>query len=206
MHLVRFKQPLAWGKLDLPLLGITQDWYQKPVDPPVAYSLAADPERLWFVAARNQPATIHPQARPGQFQAELWKYDVAELFLLHPESGRYMELNLAPNGAWWSVELTAPRERAHPHDEPWPQVETYAELSPDGSWVAAITLPLKMLERRLGFGPTTKANVAFIINSPNQQFLTAAPLGEGEPDFHRPALFPALQIHDGGLPESKSHS
>jgi hypothetical protein len=46
---------------------------------------------------------------PGNFLAELWRHDVAELFIADPASGRYFEFNLAPNGAWWSCEFTAPR-------------------------------------------------------------------------------------------------
>jgi len=200
MHLVRFSHDLVWGELDLPLLGITRDWNAEPVNPPAAYSLAVDPHRLWFVATHSQPAHIHPKARPGQFLAELWKFDVAELFLHDSNSGRYLELNLSPNGAWWSCEFTAPRERAHTEDQPWPGVETYAELAPDGGWVAAMTLPLDTLVDRLKLGPATTGNVTFILNSPEPQFLSAAPLGDGEPDFHRPAAFSALRVHDGGLP------
>lgn len=200
MHLVRFDQRLVWGELDLPLLGINRDWHGAPVNPPAAYSLAMDHDRLWFVATRSQPAQLHPQARPGRFQAELWKHDVAELFLHNPDNRRYLELNLAPNGSWWSAEFTGPRTRAQDEDEAWPGVETHAELAADGTWVAAITLPLASLKQRLDFGPATTANVTFIVNSPEQQFLTATPLGKGEPDFHRPASFSTLRVHDGGLP------
>lgn len=200
MHLVRFDHPLVWGELDLPLLGITRDWAGNEVSPPAAYSLAADPERLWFVASHGQPASIHPMARPGQFLAELWRHDVAELFVHHPASGRYLELNLAPNGAWWSAEFSAPRQRTRETDESWPGVETHAELAPDGGWIAAISLPLPSLRERLDFGPDTTANVTFILGSPEQRFLTASPLGDGEPDFHRPGSFPKIRFHDGSLP------
>jgi hypothetical protein len=203
MHLVQFGHSLAWGELDLQLLGINHDWYRNPVNPPAAYSLALDADRLWFVATRSQPATVHPQARPGRFMPELWRHDVAELFIGDPQSGRYLELNLAPNGAWWSAEFVAPRERARVDDDPWPGVETHAELAADGSWIAALAIPLDSLRDRLAFGPESTANVTFILNSPKQQFLSAAPLGDGEPDFHRPHAFPAVEIHDGCLPTSK---
>ncbi|MGB1128819.1 MAG: hypothetical protein ACPG4K_02115 [Haloferula sp.] len=206
MHLIRFDHPLSWGELDLPLLGITHDWEKKPLKSPATYSLAIDPERFWFVAGHSQPATIHPNARPGQFLAELWKYDVAEIFIENPATGRYLELNLAPNGGWWSAEFTAPRVRAYPEDEPFPGVQTYADLAPDGSWVAAITLPLEPMRERIDFGPNSKANVSFILETPNQRFITATDLGQKEIDFHWPAAFPTVQIHDGGLPGSKESS
>ncbi|BDS07502.1 hypothetical protein NT6N_25420 [Oceaniferula spumae] len=193
------KEPLYWGGLDLGLFGLEKDWYGKPLDTPAAFGLGIDHGSLWFVATHRKPALIHPQARPSQFTPELWKYDVAEFFLSHPASGRYLEFNLAANGAWWSAEFTAPRVRAQEEDLPVPGVKGYGELSPDGSWLAAASIPLDVLKARFDFGPETRMNVTFIVNSPEQQFLTAAPAPEGEPDFHRPDLFQQVRILDGGL-------
>jgi hypothetical protein len=192
MTLIEYPQPLEWGGLDLPLFGISKDLAGAAVDPPAGFSLAADPQRLWFVASHRRPAEIHPQARPGGFLAELWKHDVAELFLADPASGRYFEFNLAPNGAWWSCEFTAPRVRADEADIAMPDVATFAELASDGSWVAAMAIPLDLLRARLNFGDATRANVTMILETPAQRFLSAADLGPGGPDFHRPARFQAL--------------
>lgn len=185
--------PLRWGELDLPLLGVAADWHGVRVEPPAAFSLALDPQRLWFVASHRRPARLHPLARPGKFQAELWRHDVAELFVADPASGRYFEFNLAPNGSWWNCEFTAPRVPAAPEAVEMPEVATFAELAPDGSWVAAMALPLDLLRARLDFGPHTRVNVTFILESPAQRFLTASPLGGGEPDFHRPERFPEIK-------------
>ncbi len=185
---------LEWGALDLPISGINLDWAGLAATPPPLYSLAADRERLWFVAGHAKPATLHPQARPGAFRAELWKYDVAELFLADPASGRYLEINLAPNGAWWSCEFIAPRVRAEEADIFLPDVITFADLAPDGSWLSAIALPLDVLRARIGFGASSHANVAFMLESPRQRFFSANKLGEGEPDFHMPQCFLHLQF------------
>ena len=80
-----------------------------------------------------------------------------------------------------------------------PGVKTYSELSPDGSWMVAVSIPLDVLQARFGFGAETRMNVAFIIDSPEQKFLSAIPAAEGEPDFHRPDLFQQVRIVDGGL-------
>ena len=53
-----------------------------------------------------------------------------------------------------------------------------------------MAIPLDLLKARLDFGPETKVNVAMILNSPDQKFLSAADLGNGGPDFHQPQLFP----------------
>lgn len=181
---------LEWGGLDVPLLGIMKDWTGAKLDPPAAFSLVADPSRLWFVATHRRPARLHPKARPGLFQAGLWQHDVAELFVAAPGGDRYFEFNLAPNGAWWNCEFTAPRVRAEETDVAMPEVATYSEMAPDGAWVAAMAIPLDLLRARLDFGPGSRVNVAMILESPAQRFLSAADLGGGEPDFHQPGKFP----------------
>ncbi|MDB6079215.1 MAG: hypothetical protein JWO82_2962 [Akkermansiaceae bacterium] len=196
MNVIRSNLLLAWGELDLPLFGVGRDWAGVACDPPAAFCLAVDPQRLWFIASHARSARLHPAARPGKFTADLWQYDVAELFLSHPGTGRYLEFNLAPNGAWWSCEFTAPRKRAEEADIAFPEVATYAELSPDGGWVAAMAIPLALLQARLDFGPGTRGNVTFILGSPAQRFLTAAKLGDGDPDFHRPGHFPELVFNE----------
>lgn len=185
-------KPLRWGSLDLSLFGIDKDWDGNPVKPQMAFGFAVDQDYLWFVAAHQKPPVLHPDAKPGEFQAELWKYDVAEFFLADPSTGRYLEFNLSPNSAWWSAEFSAPRIRAEVVDHPFPGVATYADMAPDGSWLVAAALPLKQLKDRLNFGSESTLNATFIINSPDQKFLTAAKLEAPEPNFHLPDQFPQV--------------
>lgn len=194
MTIFTSSRPLVWGEMDVPLFGLARDLAGEEISPPAGFSLVADPLHLWFIANHRKPAFIHPKARPGAFQAELWKYDVAELFLADPASGRYFEFNLAPNGSWWSCEFTAPRVRADEAEIAMPEVATYAEMSADGTWVAAMAIPLRLLKARLDFGPRTRLNVTMILESPRQRFLSAADLGRGEPDFHQPGRFTAVNF------------
>ncbi len=189
MTILTSPHSLVWGELDVPLFGLGVDLGGERLDPPAAFSLVVDPSRLWFIANHRKAAFIHPKARPGAFQAELWQYDVAELFISDPASGRYFEFNLCPNGAWWSCEFTAPRVRADETDIAMPDVATFSEMSADGSWLAAISIPLDLLRARLDFGPDTRLNATMILGSPAQRFLSAADLGKGEPDFHQPDRF-----------------
>lgn len=199
MLIERKNEPLHWGALDVGLFGLEKDWHGEILDVPAAFGLAIDHSNLWFVATRRAPAALHPQARPGSFTPELWKYDCAEFFLGHPGSGRYLEFNLASNGAWWTAEFTAPRVRAEQAEVPVPGVKTYGELSADGSWLAAASIPLDVLKARFDFGPETCMNVTFIVDSPKQKFLTAAPPPAGDADFHRPELLRRVRIIEGGL-------
>lgn len=187
-------RPLMWGELDVSLLGIPTDWRGHPEAPAPGFALVMDDARLWFIAHHRAPAAPHPLAQPGKFMPELWKHDVAELFLADPVSGRYLEFNLSPNAAWWSCEFTAPRVRAEECEVPMPEVATFADLAPDGAWVAAMALPLDLLKARIGFGPGTRANVAMILGSPAQRFLTASVLVGDAPDFHQPASFPEVRF------------
>jgi hypothetical protein len=185
-------QRLIWGELDVPLFGLAKDLDGILLQEPATFSLVVDAQHLWFIASHRKSARLHPQARPGRFQAELWRHDVAELFLFDPVSGRYFEFNLAPNGAWWTCEFIAPRVRADLAEIAMPEVATFSELSADGSWVAAMAIPVDLLKARLNFGNETHVNVTMIIESPVQKFISATDLGPGEPNFHQPAQFPKI--------------
>ncbi|MBJ7395669.1 MAG: hypothetical protein JHD23_00930 [Akkermansiaceae bacterium] len=182
-------QRLIWGELDVPLFGLAKDLDGILLQEPAAFSLVVDEQHLWFIASHRKSARLHPQARPGRFQAELWRHDVAELFLFDPVSGRYFEFNLAPNGAWWTCEFIAPRVRAELAEIAMPEVATFSELSADGSWVAAMAIPVDLLKARLNFGNETHVNVTMILESPVQKFISATDLGPGEPNFHQPGQF-----------------
>ncbi len=182
-------QRLIWGELDVPLFGLAKDLDGILLQEPATFSLVVDAQHLWFIASHRKSARLHPQARPGRFQAELWRHDVAELFLFDPVSGRYFEFNLAPNGAWWTCEFIAPRVRADLAEIAMPEVATFSELSADGSWVAAMAIPVDLLKARLNFGNETHVNVTMILESPVQKFISARDLGPGEPNFHQPGQF-----------------
>jgi hypothetical protein len=86
----------------LPRQELVNDWFGYDVDPSAQFSFATDGQYLWFLAARDADAMIHPDAQPGQFRAELWKFDLSEWFLAAGDGPNYWEFNLAPNGAWWA--------------------------------------------------------------------------------------------------------
>ena len=178
--------------LELPLTPLSLDWYGEESGPPLGFGFGLDPGNLHFRAVRAAPALIHPAARPGQFTAELWKYDVAEFFLAHPDHDAYLEFNLAPNGAWWSCLFSAPLERVSPDDAPLPGVVTRGVHTASG-WEVSASLPLASLPEALDVGPRSRLNATFILDSPRQRFFTATPLGPGKPNFHQPSLFPSIE-------------
>jgi len=192
MQLFSSETPLEWGSIDLPLLGISRDWHGQSLDPPAAFTLAADEVNLWFVATRQAPATIHPAAGAGSFTPELWKYDVAELFITDADGTGYLEFNLAANGAWWACRFDSVRKAA-PLQPDFPgSVTSHHDASEPGSWLAALVVPIAFIRQQTGFGHGSRANVTFILNSPAQTFHSASKLPGAEPDFHQPQEFQQL--------------
>jgi len=191
MHIFNSGDPLVWGELDVPLLGITEDWSGRALVPPLGFSLATDPRDLWFVATRQQArASILPGASPGEFIPGLWKYDVAELFIADPEGNAYLEFNLAPNGAWWAAKFSSPRELCEIQPDFQNHIRTYHDVEDADCWVAAVSIPLGFLREHISFGVGSPANATFILNSPDQTFHSATKLRGDTPDFHQPSKFP----------------
>ena len=172
---------------------LSSDWFEQSINPPVQFLFVLDRDHFHFFASRNSPALIHPESEVGKFQAELWKYDVAEFFLRSPNSNHYLEFNLAPNGGWWSClfkEALVPQEETN---TPLPGVIATGQSSSAG-WKAHARIPLSFLIDHLDFSPESKLNATFILNSPEQIFLTAGAPAPGKPNFHRPTDFPGLRI------------
>ena len=188
MELERISQPLTWPPAGAsPMQELCHDWHGQAVGPPAQYRLVEDPTHLWLIAARAKPAIAHPTGDCGDFQEELWKHDVAELFIATPDRSAYLEFNLSPRGAWWAARFSGPRQ---PDPlEGLPEVLTHG--SPEGSdrWIAALGVPLAWLRETIDWSPDSPLNVTFILDSPQQRFLSACDLGEGEPDYHRPDGF-----------------
>lgn len=169
----------------LPRQELVNDWYGYDVEPAAEFCFATDGENLWFLASRKQSATIHPDAKPGEFLAELWKYDLAEWFIASQEGKNYWEFNLAPNGAWWASHFSDVRI-ADPATPVPMSVETYSIMNND-EWCVMAKIPLNQLD---GIDiRDCKLATTFILNTPDQIFLTTADDLTGDPDFHRPSSF-----------------
>lgn len=177
--------------------GLHQAW--KPKNLPETsltplFLLWLDEHNLHFlVGDQNHTATPHPQSQPKQYREELWRYDLGELFLQSADSNRYLELNLSPNGAWWSCLFTSPRQPAEGQPAPIPDVTTQSH-STSNSWAAQASIPRTWLQETLGDLTNITLNTTCILETPNQVFLTAAPLSSETPDFHRPHEFLPIKI------------
>lgn len=171
-----------------PFHEIGQEWYGRSVNPPYRYRLTLTAAGLLFEAERAEAAAVHPDAKPGGFQEELWRYDVAEFFIANADTGRYLEMNLSPNGAWWGRMFSAPRV---PDDSVGSllRVEYAQGCATPAGWKASLLLPADVLAA-LGL-PFDRWRVAVcaVLEAPEYIYLTTAAPCDTQPDFHRPDLW-----------------
>ncbi len=170
--------------LESPCSEISKEWFGNPLSAPYRYSFTLEDGDLVYRASCDAPALVHPDAKEGAFQENLWMYDAAEFFIAREDLSCYIECNVSPNGAWWSEVFSAPRVLFQ-EGYPVPPLVSKGELRSDG-WSCEARLPLAELEK-LGISlDNCRVAACAILNSPAQLFATTASDCSGDPDFHRP--------------------
>ena len=162
---------------------LDREWFGRAVEPPFSFSFSVEGGELVFRAGRAA-ASLSAEAGAGLFAENLWHRDVAEFFVASPAADRYIEFNLSPRGAWWACLFSGPRE-ALPA-QPAPDFCRASGVFGAQGWDAQARVPLAFLE---GIGlplASCRLAVAAILESPEQIFLTTAPMQGPKPDFHRP--------------------
>ncbi len=158
---------------------LKNQWNGAPSHQTFDYSLRITDQTLTFDVTFASTAKGLPNSKSGQYTPELWKWDVAELFISNLE-GKYLEINLSPTGAYWIQGFLTTR---CPDPEFTPSLYN-ARASSEG-----IQLSLTALETYLGASSAWRLNVTGILNSPDYIFLSQTPLPGGEADFHQPQHF-----------------
>lgn len=164
---------------------LDKDWFGAPVAEKPAFELRLDNGDIVLSAkVAKEPLCVPDDA--GAYTAGLWQGDCAELFLVNPDNGAYLEVNLSPQGGWWTCAFSAPRVSAANEPLPLASVSTTGAAA-NGAWSASIRIPVASLPRELAFDPArTCGNVTFCLGNDPQRYMTFADLGGGTPDFHRP--------------------
>lgn len=168
----------------LPRQRYEADWSGAAVDFQAEFILALDSESLHQKAWCGLEPDCDFSLPEGRFQAELWKRDVAELFILDPAAGIYREWNLSPVGAWWTDRYVAERERDPAYYADLNAASTRGEArAGEPGWIARISIP------RSEFGElgSCRMNVPMIAR---QHFLSCCPEAKPEPDFHNLHAYP----------------
>lgn len=115
------------------------------------------------------------------FVEGLWEQDVGECFVLDRGSGRYVEYNLSPDGAWWACRHTGIRQR-DPVQPDWMTAGIRTECDRGTTHrLARMTVPMPQP------GDVAVNFTAIVTTRERRRFYSLAPLGGDRPDFHRPA-------------------
>ncbi len=166
---------------------LSRDWEGVVVQPPIGFSIQMEGNELVFRMQRAAVAHVKPGSRSGEFTPLLWKYDVTELFLRGEGVKPYMEINLAPNGAWWAAVFDDPRVDHPGVDAASMPVRSFGR-SESSQWAAELRLPLAVLET-LGWKlPELHACACAVLRQADGSYrYTSTSMRPGEkPDFHRP--------------------
>lgn len=174
---------------------LAYDWDGTAVQPPVGFSMQMGADELVLCAQRAAAAQVRPGSRSGEFTPLLWKYDVAEFFLRGKGVKPYMEINLAPNGAWWAAVFDEPRVDHPGFDAASMPVRSFGR-SESSQWEAELHLPLAALET-LGWELSElHACASAVLRQADGSYrYTSTSMRPGEkPDFHRPWDWALAQI------------
>lgn len=147
----------------------------------IRYAVALDAEHLWFGGTVDCAPDFVPTAMG--FTPELWKHNCLELFVACPASGRYVEFNLAPGGAWWSCAFAGPRLPDGSADRVEMATSGYPEAT---GWRVVGRASLADIRVAIGNEPWS-ANVTAIVGGGGTEpegLHSVARLGAA--DFHRP--------------------
>lgn len=120
-----------------------------------------------------------PNVSPGARVANLWEYDVVEVFFAGLKH-HYLEVELGTGGHWLVLEFNEIRKRCNEHERFTPDL--IYKKTPRNTWISTIIIPWNFIPKPL------RALNAFVIAE--NQFLSFSPLPGKEPDFHQPDHFP----------------
>lgn len=163
--------------------ALSRDWYGAVVTPPLRFSLEFPSHRIVFSAERLAPPVCDRTIANGTFKEGLWESEVAELFIREEDGPRYLEINLAPTGAWWWCVFESYRARATVQPSVPRGLRTTSELS-SSRWSASIELPYEEIPIALSNPAQARLNVTGVIRAPETKYLTWVALRSEKPDFH----------------------
>lgn len=162
--------------------SITSDWFGSPIEAPFDWRLELDDQSLFYSVQYAGKVSLTQGELAGSFIEGLFNRDVAEIFIGYKDSLAYIELNLAPSGAWWAMEHSEYRVRSA---NPLSQVTTASSFEL-GEWRASMRIKTTEL-----VGVPDTFHVTAIIGG---QFLSSKPLSDCEPDFHSSGCFETIVV------------
>lgn len=138
---------------------------------------------LRFAMTGNPAALILPSLEPPVRRDRLWEHTCCEAFLAVPGEAGYLELNLAPSGAWAAYAFQRYREPGQAPEDLAPRITV--RRFPD-RWTLGAEL---RLPKPLGGRPLRLALAAVVEQQNGGLAYWALQHPAGRPDFHHPQGF-----------------
>jgi len=175
----------TWSHIEIDLSGASANKGAR-------FVVGVDFESLFFLASAKLPTNCDNSLSAGRFKVELWKLDVAELFIAEDKTDRYQEFNLSPTGAWWSMGFDHYRSEAANFRPPTNVVCT--SWGDNERWYSSIVVPRQELWIDCSWTDRSRANVCFILGEGKRSFLSWEKLESESPDFHLTEQFEAIRV------------
>lgn len=141
--------------------------------------LEPDVEGVYVTArAPHQPHPRVPEAPPGERVADLWRYDVVELFLVGADL--YLEVELGPEGRFLVLDFSAPRQMSSAFQDLRLRLAWGGD---EVSWWTRALLPRAILPRGI-----KAANAFAVLGGVHMAWY---PVPGAVPDFHQPSTYPS---------------
>lgn len=193
-----FPAERAWETA--PPTSFCADWQGQHADPQretqVRLLWTRDTLFLRFVA-RYRTITVFSDADENGRRDQLWDRDVCEAFLQPPgsETGRYKEIEVAPNGFWIDLNI-APGEK---HDLRSGLRRRVQLDERNRIWQAVVGLPMNSLVQRFELPAVWRVNFFRVEGPTEPRFYSAwRPTNTPQPNFHVPEAFGALVFTEAG--------
>lgn len=177
--------------LAMPWRSVEVDWWGRKLEKPFRYLLSCDGSTLVFACEVGKPPPVKSRHTCGAFVEDLAEPlsqgDTAELFIMSGD-GRYFELHVSPDGAWWYMEFSGYRTRI-PCEAPL-GVDVRTEWRAD-SWVGVLQVPCaELLFPKSSF---ERFQVSFALCSDSEpNYISSSGSHDFEPDFHDRRAFTSL--------------
>jgi hypothetical protein len=149
---------------------------------------------LWLrFRCRYRTVTVFADSDADGRRDQLWNRDVAEVFLqTNPsEPRRYWEFEIAPNGMWIDLEISAGEKRN-------PESGMKSRVNLDESarvWIAVVALPMHSLTKSFNPGEDWRANFFRVEGVEEPRFYSSwQPTNTPQPNFHVPETFGILRF------------
>lgn len=176
---------------NIPYHQLEKDWFNEQVQHPVFFRLMLEGNALIFDFKTNKKPFYQPNHQSGHLVKGLWQFDVAELFFLDKETGRYQEFNFGPQGAYWSAVFSSYRQLEI--EIPFKPI-SWCACHLEQEWEIQFRLSLDDISVGKIGSPNLLMNVCSILYNTEPIYLSYGTPQTTKPNFHKPETFCEIDL------------